>query len=148
MRSDRPMVGDPTDRRYRPVRPGPRPGRGAQPVDRARRRRPGPVPDYRDAMRATDRSRTARRSAAGLAAAFAAAGLLAGCGGGAGAPSPAWAAPFGAASPAAATAPATTDSDLARGLLPADAFGPGATVMPVTLAQLQQHLAAVPGGLA
>jgi hypothetical protein len=50
----------------------------------------------------------------------------------------------------AATAPAPAGAaaqDLSRGLLAADAFGPGATVRPVTLAQLQQQLAAVPGGL-
>jgi len=96
---------------------------------------------------AADRSRTVRRSGAGLAAALAATGVLAGCGGGQAATSPGWAAPQGAASPAAATAPVATDADLARGLLPADAFGAGATVVPVTLAQLQQQLAAVPGGL-
>jgi hypothetical protein len=97
---------------------------------------------------AARRSRTVRRSTAGLAAALAAAGVLAGCGGGG---APAWSAggaPLGAASPAAATAPASGDADLARGLLPADAFGDGATVVPVTLATLQQQLAAVPGGLA
>src|SRR5438270_13822343 len=129
MRNDRPMVGDPTDRRYQPVRRGPRPGRCAAPVHHARGRRPTPFPVYRGAMRvAARRSRTARRSMAGLAAAAAVAGLLAGCGGGGPAATPGWAAPLGAASPAAATAPATGDADLAQGLLPAEAFGAGATV--------------------
>jgi hypothetical protein len=99
--------------------------------------------------------RSLRRPAAGVAAALAAAGLLAGCTGGgtgAGGGAPAGAPP-GAAAPVASTAPSpagsagTAGEDLSRGLLPADAFGAGARVVPVTRAQLQQHLAAVPGGL-
>jgi hypothetical protein len=90
----------------------------------------------------------------GAAAAVAAAGLLAGCTGSGGAATAAGA-PRQVASPAAATTPAgtgtagtaDTSAELARGLLPADAFGPGATVVPVSLAELQQRLAAVPGGI-
>jgi hypothetical protein len=87
-----------------------------------------------------------------VTAAVAAAGLLAGCTGGA----RGWAgAPAGGVSPVASTAPASAApagadpaaADLARGLLPADAFGAGATVVPVSLAELRQRLAAVPGGL-
>jgi hypothetical protein len=102
---------------------------------------------YRDGMRATAAARSNRvRSASGLTAALATAGLLAGCAGGGGA-SATGGAPPGAASPAAATAAAPAGPDLARGLLPAEAFGAGATVVPVSLAQLQQQLAAVPGGV-
>lgn len=116
-------------------------------------------------MRAARRSRTARppgparrcgrRSAAGVTAALATAGLLAGCAGGGAswahgtAGQPVAASPV-AASPVASSAAApagTTSADLARGLLPADAFGAGAVVVPVSLEQLQQRLAAVPGGL-
>jgi hypothetical protein len=92
-----------------------------------------------------------RRSSAGVAAALAAAGLLAGCTGGGGtSAAPDAGAPLGAASPVAATAPAPAGAaaqDLSRGLLPAADLAPGATVQQVTLAQLQQQLAAVPGGL-
>jgi hypothetical protein len=87
---------------------------------------------------------------AGVTAALAAAGLLAGCTGG----STTWAGGSAgqavAASPVASTAPApagTASGDLARGLLPSDAFGAGAVVVPVSLEQLQQRLAALPGGL-
>jgi hypothetical protein len=93
--------------------------------------------------------RSLRRSSAGVTAALAAAGLLAGCTGGSGTSADAGS-PLGAASPVAATAPAPAGAaaqDLSRGLLAADAFGPGATVRSVTLAELQQQLAAVPGGL-
>ncbi|NEK56899.1 hypothetical protein GCU56_03315 [Geodermatophilus sabuli] len=55
------------------------------------------------------------------------AGVLAGCGGEPGVEEAGATAP--AAVPAAATDPAT---DLAEGLLPADAFGPGARVVPLT----------------
>jgi hypothetical protein len=93
--------------------------------------------------------RSLRRSSAGVAAALAAAGLLAGCTGGGGtSAAPDAGSPLGAASPVAATAPAPAGAqDLSRGLLPAEAFGPGATVRAVTLGELQQQLAAVPGGL-
>ena len=50
----------------------------------------------------------------------------------------------------AATAPAPAGAaaqDLSRGLLPAEAFGEDAAVRPFTMAQLQQQLTAVPGGL-
>jgi hypothetical protein len=77
-----------------------------------------------------------------LATGLLAGGLLAGCGQDAGT---AEAAPTGSAvSPAAATTAAT---DLAAGLLPASAFAPGATVLPLTEQLL--HSSGLPmGGLA
>jgi hypothetical protein len=100
------------------------------------------------------RSRSSRRQAALVTtvSAVALTGLLAGCTGGtdtSGASTVGGGAPAGIASPVASTAPAPTASaDLARGLLPADAFGAGATVVPVTPEQVQQQLSALPGGLA
>ncbi|MGY1700179.1 hypothetical protein [Geodermatophilus sp. SYSU D00766] len=72
------------------------------------------------------------RTAAGLAAAL----LLAGCGGGdvEGTASP-------ASSSSSSSSPAS-GTDLAPGLLPADAFGAGAQVTPLTEAQLAQGAAA------
>lgn len=80
---------------------------------------------------------TRLRAPLGLAAAV----LLAGCGGGD---------VEGSASPASSSAPSSSSSapspstgtDLARGLLPAEAFGPGAQVTPLTEQQLRQSGAA------
>ncbi|MGY1670427.1 hypothetical protein [Geodermatophilus sp. SYSU D00710] len=79
------------------------------------------------------------RTSAGLAAAV----LLTGCAGGAveGTASPA----SSTASSAPASGSPASGTDLAPGLLPADAFGPGAQVTPLTEAQLAQGAAAAGG---
>ena len=76
---------------------------------------------------------TARRTRGLLAAGLASAALLTACGGDDGAES---AAPSSSASES--TAEESSTPDLASGLLPADAFGPDASVVAVSPAQLQQ----------
>src|SRR3954453_11132847 len=77
------------------------------------------------------RTASARRSLGLLGAGLTAAVLLSGCGGAGAPPAPA------AATHAASAAPAadTSGADLSAGLLPAEAFGAGATVMPVPTGQ-------------
>ena len=72
---------------------------------------------------------------AGLASCLASAALLTACGGGGGEPDDAAASSSPAGSSGAEESPAP---DLASGLLPAEAFGQEATVVPISLEQLQQ----------
>jgi hypothetical protein len=72
-----------------------------------------------------------RSSARGALALAASAALVAACGGGD-------AGEAGASSAASSSAAETVAPDLASGLLPADAFGPDATVVEITLEQLQR----------
>jgi hypothetical protein len=85
---------------------------------------------------------TARRSrgvlTAGLATCLASAALLTACAGGGGSDDAA-----ASSSPSESEAEETPAPDLASGLLPADAFGPEASVVSITLEQLQQGAGAV-----
>ena len=87
---------------------------------------------------------SARRAARLAAPGLVAAALVTGCSGddGGGAASE-----QSSASPSASPSSSAADSELAAGLLPADAFGPGARVTPVTEEQLAQG-AALAGGSA
>ncbi len=83
-------------------------------------------------------------AAAGLGAAV----LLAGCGGEVeGAASPASSAPASSSSSSSppSSSPSSGGTDLAAGLLPAEAFGPAAQVTPLSEAQLEQGAAAAGG---
>ncbi len=79
-------------------------------------------------------------------ACLAAAVLLAGCGGEVeGSASPASSAPPTSSSPSPSPSSPSPGTDLAAGLLPAEAFGPAARVTPLTEAQLEQGAAAAGG---
>jgi hypothetical protein len=88
-----------------------------------------------------------RRVPGVLLATAAVSGLVAGCGGGSGGTDGGAAAASATVHPAASTSAAGTGtSALAKGLLPADAFGPGARVAAQDLGQLKQEAGGL-GGL-
>jgi hypothetical protein len=91
--------------------------------------------------------RRTRRLGAALAA-VATAGLVAGCGGGGSGDGPPAARSSTASSPASSSSGSVTGSQLTKGLLPADAFGPDATVVGLTLEQLKQSTATLGTGSA
>jgi hypothetical protein len=88
--------------------------------------------------------RRIRRSGAVLAA-LATAGLVTGCAGGS---SGGGTAAAGSPSAASSSSGSVTGSTLTKGLLPADAFGPDATVVGLTLEQLKQSTAGLGSGSA
>ncbi|SNS82053.1 hypothetical protein SAMN06893096_108166 [Geodermatophilus pulveris] len=89
------------------------------------------------------RSHRASRTAL-LASGLLAGAVLTGCASGADVRE---AAATGAPAPSVEAAAATPAADLAAGLLPADAFGPGARVLPVSGQQLLSRAAVLPAGL-
>jgi hypothetical protein len=89
-----------------------------------------------------------RRVPGVLLAAVAVTGLVAGCGGGSAGTGGGSAAASGSIHPAASTSPDSAESALAKGLLPAAAFGPQTTVAGLDLGTLAQKAGANGGPMA
>jgi hypothetical protein len=97
----------------------------------------------------TTAPRPGRRTVGLLSAGLVGAAALAGCGSeveGTASPAPSAASSSSSSAPATETAPAAPE-DLSAGLLPADAFGPGAQLTPITSDQLLAQQDQLGGGL-